>query len=87
MIKTDSSRIGRFDAGKARKYVVQEDFVMELVAERWEQGDPIGKIELKDYVMARDDCKEGSEFFKQYLDPAKPSAGSGWTNWLCRALK
>ena len=85
-INTTSKRVGRVDAGKPRKYIEQEKFVINLVEERWNQGDPLGKIELKDEVMSRDDCLDGTNFYKQYLNPTKLSAASGWTNWAGRAL-
>ena len=34
-------------------------------------GEPIGKIELKDEILCREDCQEGTVFYKQYLDPEK----------------
>ena len=86
VIKTASKRVRRADAGKPHKYIEQETFVINLVEERWNQGDPLGKIELKDEVMSRDDCLDGTDFYKQYLDPTKLSAASGWTNWVSRVL-
>ena len=86
VIKTTSKRVGRVDAGKPRKYIEQETFVINLVGERWNLRDPLGKIELKDEVMSRDDCLDGTDFYKQYLNPTKLSAASGWTNWVSRVL-
>lgn len=87
LIKITSKRVGRSDVGNARKFHQQEAFVINLVSTRWNEGDPIGKIALKDEVMARDDCQPGSSFYNQYFDPNKQSAQSGWTNWLSRVLK
>ena len=42
----------------------------------------IGKIELVIQVWARDDCAEGTLFYRSYIDSTKLSAPSGWTNWF-----
>ena len=80
------TKIVRLDKSKGRKHLSQEAFVIERVKERWKQGDPIGKIELKDEVMVRDDCGPGTAFYQSYIDPTKTSALSGWINWLSRVL-
>ena len=30
---------------------------------------PIGRIKIKEEIIARDDCAEGTQFYKSYLDP------------------
>ena len=86
VIKQSTHRVERGDTSRARKFHEQEDFIVNLISERWEQGGPIGKIGLKDEIMARDDCQEGTEFHKQYIDVTKKSVQSEWTNWLSRCL-
>ena len=86
VITKTTARTERKDAGKGRKWQNQEAFVIALVAKRWDDGDPIGKTELKDEVLARDDCVEGTPFWNSYADPSKKSSASGWTNWLDRVL-
>ena len=82
VIKKSTYRMERKDIGRCRKYHDQEDTVVNLVAGRWADGDPIGKLELRAQVWARDDCAEDTPFYRSYIDPTKVSAPSGWTNWL-----
>ena len=76
----------RKDARRPRKHIEQDAFVAQHVTERWNQGDPIGRTEIKIELTLRDDCDEGSEFYKSYIDPNKKSADFGFYNWLDRVL-
>ena len=58
MIKKNPKSVVRVDAGKARKYIEQENFIINLVTECWNLGNPLGKIGLKDEVTSRYDCLE-----------------------------
>ena len=82
--KTTSKRKQRKDSKRARKHKNQEAFVNEIVQYRWRSGNPIGRIELKNELLARDDCSEGTEFYSSYLDPGLN--GSGYSNWMDRVL-
>ena len=57
---------------------------MNLIQERWRQGNPIGKIEMKQEIITRDDCAEGTQFYNSYLDPKRN--GSGYVNWINRVM-
>ena len=87
LLKERSKYAGRRDAGKARKYFEQEQFVCSLVQDRWNSGDPITKHEIKDEVCIRDDCAEGTAFYSSYLDPTRSrNTAPAWINWLNRVL-
>jgi hypothetical protein len=92
ILKDSTKRSERSDVKKPRKFAAQEKALIEVVAERWGLGDPIGRIELRDEIIARDDCQEGhvdehgDDFYKTHLDPRKPSSASGFANWVKRVL-
>lgn len=74
----------RSDAGAARKFSGQEAFLINFVKQRWDDGDPIGKIELQTEISAREDCAEGTDFFNAYLAPGKESGWSKWIGWVLK---
>ena len=47
---------------------------------RWDIGDPVVKLELYGKLGARDDCANGTYFYKNYLDLMKESAKGGLFN-------
>ena len=57
-----------------------------MVKDRWDSGDPVGKLELYQELMTLEECAEGKNFFNSYLDPHKNSAASGLANWTKRVL-
>ena len=40
-----------------------------MVKDRWDIGDPVGKIELYDKPGARDDCANAMDFYNNNLNP------------------
>jgi len=94
VVKAKAKQRDRKDKGKGRKFQAQEEFVVKTVRDRWNSGDPIGKLGIKLELSLRDDCKEGFQdplrpqdsFYASYFDPNKPSADSGLINWLSRVL-
>ena len=90
VVKGSAKRGLRKDANNGRKHAALEEFVRDLVVQRWELGDPIGKAELADELRARDEAAadyvdgNGDSFYKSYLDPAKNA--SGLSNWMGRVL-
>lgn len=83
-INRDTKKKKRSNSNKPMKYEVQVDFVADLVQRRWNGGDPITRPEVYTELMDREDCAEGTEFFKSYLDPNK--CQSGLSNFLTRCL-
>ena len=57
-----------------------------MVKDRWDHGDPVGKLELYQELLALDECAEGKDFYNSYLDPHKDSAASGLVNWMKSVL-
>ena len=57
-----------------------------MVRDRWDSGDPVGKLELYQEIMALEECAERKDFYNSYLDPNKNSAASGLANWMKRVL-
>ena len=57
-----------------------------MVKDRWDSGDPVGKLELYQELIALDKCAEGKDFYYSYLYPHKNSSASGLDNCMKRVL-
>jgi hypothetical protein len=88
ILKMSSKRHARNDTARARKYLDQENYVINMIQKRWDIGDPIGKLELYGELSAMDECAEGTDFYQNYLDPLKgKSVQCGLSNWTKRVLR
>jgi len=76
---------------KARKvcYPTAEAFLVKTLRERWQQGDPISRMELRDElatVFTEDTSGDSLAFYKQMIDLEKANQCSNLSRWMSMAF-
>ena len=66
-----ANKVEHRESNKVRKYKAQEEFMVNMVKNQWEIGDPVGRLKFYGELGARDDCDDGTDFYNNYLDPMK----------------
>ena len=66
------------EKNKGRNYVEKEKYVVDMVVDWWNIGDPVGKLDLYGEILARNGFSEGTNFYNNYIDPMKLSAVEGF---------
>ena len=71
VVKKTVTKVERRESNKGQNYNKQEEFLVNMVKDWWEIGYPVGKLELYGKLEDRYDCANGTDFYKNYIDPIK----------------
>jgi hypothetical protein len=84
VLKKDARRATRGNDPAKREHLEVHLYVEQVVTKRWEQGDAIGREELKEKVKSKFIKSNQTNFINSYLDPDKKGS---FAKFITRSIR